>query len=231
MLSEYFCDRLARRLSSAQRIPTLKQWLTEQINLLNQFTPDGCIHCTDCVVDEYKPGPILDRLPNKVKYNETVGLRQHVGALLDKGASSIEEVRALTNLPHIPKRRPGDNDLTLVVLGLQLSVYGEPVYVITNDQDLLSFITWIRTKKEAGPNPGLLQGFMGVTYLDLIHRDCRIQTERMRDILKFAMTSHYNRKELAGSRKGESIMQQLLQANDSLIKSVEIKTAARGGVL
>jgi hypothetical protein len=109
--------------------------------------------------------------------------------------------------------------------------FGNPVYVLTNDQDLLSFISWLRSRPEARgrwPNVGVMQGLQSLTYLELIHRDCKIQTEQMEDLLNFYMVDHYNRAELAGTTKGNSILLQLLEARNSLTQSVRIKLAVAG---
>ena len=232
MLSAYYCAKPAIRVPARQRIASLKQWLGEQISMMGQFTPDGFVHCTDCVIDEYKPAGILAGLPQQTHYDEYFALRKHIASCVSPAVSSAGHVNALHNLPGLPKKRcPGHNDLSLVVLGLQLAANGEPVYVISNDQDLLYFISWIRTKPEARKlwgNPLLLQGLLGLTYLDLIHRDCKIQTEIMKDILHFALADHYERTSLVGTPKGNSIMQQLLEVHSSFTDSVKIKALVEG---
>ncbi|MFC2046371.1 hypothetical protein ACFLTC_02480 [Chloroflexota bacterium] len=125
----------------------------------------------------------------------------------------------MRRVPAAPRKLVGpsglsDNDLSLVVLGLHLIDYGDPVYVLTNEQDLLSFIAWLRTRPEVRRRWGNLvamQGLQSLHYLELIHRDCKIHTEQMQDMLSFFMFDHYNRTELAGTNKGNSIFMQLLQ--------------------
>ena len=51
MLHEYCCERYAKRLPAGRLIPTITQWITDQLDILKQFTPDGLVHCTDCVVN------------------------------------------------------------------------------------------------------------------------------------------------------------------------------------
>jgi hypothetical protein len=232
MLSAYYCAKRAIHLPAGQRIASLKQWLGEQISVLGQFTPDGFVHCTDCVIDEYKPAGILAGLPQQTHYDEYFALRKYITSCVKPSVSSMDHVNTLQNLPDLPKKRcPGNNDLSLAVLGLQLTTNGEPVYVISNDQDLLYFISWVRTKPEARKmwgNPLLLQGLLGLTYLDLIHRDCKIQTEIMKDILQFALADHYERASLAGTAKGNSIMRQLLEVHSSFTDSVKIKVLVEG---
>ncbi|MBC8446637.1 MAG: hypothetical protein H8D78_02710 [Chloroflexi bacterium] len=126
-----------------------------------------------------------------------------------------------------------DNDLSLVVLGLHLIGHGDPVYILTNDQDLLYFITWLRSRTEARQQWGNLvamQGLQSLTYLELIHRDCKIQTKQMEDLINFYMVEHFNRRELAGTNKGNSILMQLIDTRDSLTESVRIKLAGQGAL-
>ena len=68
-----------------------------------------------------------------------------------------------------------------------------------------------------------MQGLQSLTYLELIHRDCRIQTEQMKDLLAFALREHYAREDLSGTEKGRHIMQQLVDINLSMVESIRIK--------
>ncbi|MFC2046370.1 hypothetical protein ACFLTC_02475 [Chloroflexota bacterium] len=56
MLHEYFCERQGRRIPPAKLIPSITQWMTDQLGILKQLAPDGRVHCTDCVADEFYPG-------------------------------------------------------------------------------------------------------------------------------------------------------------------------------
>ena len=70
-----------------------------------------------------------------------------------------------------------------------------------------------------------------MTYLELVHRDCGIRTDQMEDLIDFYMIEHYNRKELAGTIKGNSILLQLIEARNSLTEAVRIKLAAGGALV
>jgi hypothetical protein len=56
MMTEYYCVRQAIKLSIRKRVPSLMQWIAEQLDVLRAFTPDGWLHCTVCVTREFKPG-------------------------------------------------------------------------------------------------------------------------------------------------------------------------------
>jgi hypothetical protein len=50
-------------------------------------------------------------------------------------------------------------------------------------------------------------------------------------MLQFCIVEHYHREELTGTKKGDSILMQLMQINTSLMESVKIKTAENGATL
>lgn len=69
-----------------------------------------------------------------------------------------------------------------------------------------------------------------LAYLESIHRSCQIQTEQMREMIKFATVEHYDRSDLAGTAKGRNIMQKLHEIEDNLLQSVQIKQQIQGEV-
>ena len=237
MLAEYYCDRRVSRLPPEKRIPILKQCIAEPLNILRQFTPDGLLHCTSCVADEFKPAPVLNELPGRVQHQAYQGLKSYVCSLLHQTAVDPQAVKALRSLPAAPRKLVGpgglsDNDLSLVVLGSQLAGRGNPVYVLSNDQALLDFISWVRTQPSARSrwrNITLLQGLRSLMYLELIHRSCQIQTDYMEDLINFFMLDHYKRKDFGGD-KGVFIFQQLVEIRTSLTESVRIKLTTAGTV-
>lgn len=238
MFHEYFCERQGRKYPPTRLIPAITQWMSEQLGLLQRFALDGQVHCTDCVAGEFYPGAGRLSQVGGIGPRDCRALAGNICALLHQASIGSHEISLLRSLPTAPRKLVGpgglsDNDLSLVALGLQLTMHGNPVYVLSNDQDLLSFIAWLRSRPEARSrwaNVGAMQGLQSLTYLELIHRDCKIQTEQMRDLFNFYMFEHYRRKELVGTAKGESIFLQLLQIDDSLAKSVEIKLMSRGAV-
>ena len=233
MLCEYFCERLPARLSGVRLIQEIQIRIAEQLNILKQFAQDGCIYCTDLVVAEFKPH--AGRLSSKRGIGPAIcrTLEHHVHGLLNCVPISPQDAGLLRSLPQAPRRLVGpnglsDGDFSLVVLALQLAANAGPVYVLTNDEDLLSFITWIRPRPEARTlwgDPFLIEGLQSLHYLELIHRDCRITTDAMADLLRFATIEHYARTELAGTSKGSWIMQQLLEIQDAMRQSMTEKLA------
>lgn len=238
MLHEYCCDRRAKGLPSTKVISTICEWIECQLDTLKQFTPDGLLHCTGCVANEFKPQAGRLSQVRGIGHREYRSVQNRVCCRLDQSNVDSHDVTFLRGLPAAPSKLVGPNglsdpDLSLVALGLQLTMHGSPVYVLTNDDDLLSFISWARTKREVRSQwegVRLLQGLQSLTYFELVHRDCRIQTEQMQDLISFSMVEHYNRSDLAGTRKGTSILFQLLEVHASLTESVQIKLAGRGAL-
>jgi hypothetical protein len=233
LLSQYFCDRAASKYPTAQRLDVFKTWIEEQLAIIRQFTPDARLHSTVCVANEFAPaGAFFAQL----KPLELNGAKGHVRSLLHQAATAPAQVTIIRGLPGIPKKLVGaggvsDNDLSLAIRALDLVVAGQPVYILTNDQGLLDLITWLRTTpsiRSQCPQANLMQGLHSLTYFENVHRNCKIQTSHMRDLLHYALTLHYGRQDLAGTQKGESILYQLLQINENLMQSIEIKLAAKG---
>jgi hypothetical protein len=238
MLCDYWCHSWAVRTPPAHIVPTVCQWFTDQFNTLRQFTPDGLLHCTDGVAGEFKPHAGQLSEVRGIRHGDCQQVQTHVSTLLNRVGVDMDAIPLLRGLPNAPRKLIGpdglsDNDFSLVVLGLQLTAGGGQVYILTNDQDLLSFISWVRTRPEVRRRWGnvqLIQGLQSLTYLELVHRNCQIATDKMQDLLNFSMMVHYERRELSGTTKGHSIMQQLLEVNRSLAQSIEIKATAKGSV-
>lgn len=231
MLCDY-CAHRATGMPRARLIQHMREWATAQFNILKQFTPDGHIHCTDCVANEFNGYAGSLSHEHRIGFNDCKLLVRHVCGLLRCTSVGTDCATVLRGLPAFPHKlfgpnRLGDNDISLVELALQLATNGSPVYVLTNDQDLLTFVSWIRTKREVRElwgDPSLVQGLQSLTYLELVHRECSIETETMVDLLNFVMLDHSRRKELAGTQKGDSIVRQIGEINKNLVQSVIIKT-------
>jgi hypothetical protein len=157
--------------------------------------------------------------------------------MLHQTSIDVQDIQFLRDLPNAPRKLVGpqglsDDDFSLVALSAMLAGNGVAVYLLTNDQDVLSFTTWVRantTARAKWQNIGQVQGLHGLTYLESVHRDCKIATSDMQAILNFAIVEHYRRSDLAGTIKGTSIMQQLTVINNNLLQSAQIKLSHNGG--
>jgi hypothetical protein len=232
MLCEYYCARWAAKLGSAKLLPEMTTWIAALLGVLKCFAPDSSLHCTDCVASEFRPHAGRLSSVRGIQRSNCDALASHVRSHLSCAAADVQAVAALRTLATAPKKLVGpdglsNNDLSLVALALRLTGNGEAVYILSNDQDFLTFCSWVRTNREARSmgNPSLVQGFMGLTYLELIHRDCRIQTDQMRDLVHYAIGAHYARAEMVGTEKGTFIMRQLLGIDNAMQQSMQIKQA------
>lgn len=233
MLCDYFCERNSASLSGKSLVRRMQKWITDQLDTLRRFTPDGCMHCTDLVASEFKPIGGRLGLAKGVDPSMCRALRQHVHGLLSLVTVPEGYAVVLRNLPQAPRRLVGPDglsaeDFSLALLALDLTKIGSPVYVLTNDQDLLTFISWMRSKRtvrDRWKGALLIQGLLSLSYLELLHRECSIETEDMKDLIMFALIEHYERDDLVATLKGRSITQQLVQINGNLITSVARKQA------
>lgn len=239
MLTEFFCESKVRTLPPARVVPTLGLYICDQLKVLQQFAPDGCIHSSQRIVAEYRPwkGARLSdmhHIPHTVKKQ----LARHVAGELVWQTVDVLDIAILRNQPDAPRKLVGasglsDEDLSLVAVGVKLAEKNRAVYLLSNDQDLLEYITWLRRKpeaKELWPHVGHLQGLHSLTYLELVHRSCRIDTETISAMIAFALQEHYKRVTLAGTAKGESILGQMLAVYGSLVESAQIKAQTKGAI-
>ncbi|MDX1417502.1 MAG: hypothetical protein R3293_25075 [Candidatus Promineifilaceae bacterium] len=232
MLTDFFCAELAGRMTPERVLSELGQRLCAQIDILRRFAVGSCVYCSDQVAGEFKPWH-SERITalGKIPFPRKQDLAAAVTAELVR--RPVEEVYfdILRSQPDAPRRLVGPNglsneDLSLIMVGIELTANGQPVYVLSNDQDLLEFTTWLRRKPEARelwPEIGQLNGLHCLTYLELVHRSCHISTDLIRNLINFYIRDHYSRHELVGTSKGESILEQLLSTYSSLTKSAEIK--------
>lgn len=233
MLTESCCHRRQNRVSAPQLIAEIVQSMTDIIGILRKFTPDGHVHCTDCVTGEFKPDAGQLARANGVTRTHSRDMQNCVRSLLYNASADTDSVafsRAIPNAPRwlVGPGRLSDNDLSLIVLGAHLTAQGQPVFLLTNDQDILDFVSWLRIQTEARRRwqaLANLQALHGLHYLDLVHHSCQINTGLLSDLINHQPAEHYNRRALAGTIKGTSIVQQLLAVNISLVESLGIKLA------
>jgi hypothetical protein len=124
-----------------------------------------------------------------------------------------------------------------VYVGLSLSCSGQKVYVLTNDQDLLQYISWARTQpslKNETTTPKLLEGLSGITFMDLVHRGCYISSDQIMKMLRFVIddtVDRMNRKDpmALSEDKGRKIVSDATQIMSStFLESMKIKLEKQG---
>jgi hypothetical protein len=233
MLNDFCCDQWGAKVPPGQLPARIGDWMCKRLDVLRQFALDGSIHCTDGVANEFIPGAGRMGELRGIRRGDCTWLANQIRAMLEQSSVAADDIAFLRNLPGAPRDlvrqdRLSDHDLSLIVLGARLSRAGGPVYVLSNDKDLLHFISWLRPTREARacwPCINLLQGLMGLSYLESVHRNCKIRSEEMESLIGFSFREHYERTNLAGTSKGRSILMDLLAVNGSFMKSVAIKNS------
>ncbi len=239
MLTDLYCTENSA-VPARKLLDDVQAWLLEQLALLRNFAIENTLHSTALVSEEYLPhtGILGQRglLPPQLNALAQVIRRQFT--VFD---GDIGEIRALRNLPKSDKYLVGkdglsDQDLSLVHYGLNLTQFGQPVLIISNDQDLLLFISWVRTQTCLRSNtctPQLLEGLTCLTYFDLIHRGCSISSDQMTSMINYMIIDTVMRMnrgdELAlNPAKGQKIISQITRLNQEFTKSVAIKAHQQG---
>ncbi len=243
MLTDFCCENNAA-LTPRQLLDVSQQWLTDQLFILQSCAVDNRLQTTDIVSAEYKPeyGRLGGRgLPINLINNMATTIR----GLLNTSAAVSKVYSSLRSLPNVEKRLVdpniglSDQDLSLVQLGLDLSALGHPVTILTNDQDLLQFISWVRTQtalRTPPCNPILMEGRNCLAYLELIHRTCRIPSDQMGQMIRFVIKDTFMRMTDSNDTalnpiKGMRIIDQYLLIDEKFVQSVGIKNQNRMAVL
>ncbi len=238
MLTDCFCNQFAARCNQSRVAAEAEQWIDHIFEIVRRFALDGNMHCSIGVANEFIPHTGQMANLRGVQRNDLNHVQAHVRSNLHQVSVDIPTTQVLRTLPTAPRQLIGagglsDNDLSLVKLALEMTKTGSPVFILSNDQSLLDFITWVRIQKQhfqAPVTPNLIQGWRCLTYLELVHRSCNIPSDLMKELIEYALVDHYNRKEMAGSQKGNIIFQQLMQVygnfNQSVVIKQQVKAAA-----
>ena len=240
MLTDCYCDSRSD-LSGAHLLRETQQWLLEQLNILISFTNDNLLHTTQSVSLEYLPqNGILGT--RRVDTQGIRGLVNQVRGRFELLEAGSDTVRYLRELPNAPKRliNPttglSEADLSLVHLGLHLTRHGSKVVILSNDQDLLQFASWVRTQislRKNPINPLQMDGLSCLVYLDLIHRSCEITSDQMSQFIAYMIKETGRRMAENNAmalhpQKGARILEQIAQIQQAFSKSVQIKAQHQG---
>jgi len=240
MLTDCFCDG-HKRLSGIQLLHETQQSILDLLNIMKSFAVDGSLHTTQVVSLEYQPqngilgNHILDR-----RHIKTMAMQvRRQFELLGTSPNSIQYLRELPKAPrHLihPTDGLSDADMSLIHLGLHLTQNGNKVFLLSNDQDLLQFSSWIRIQKclrNPPMNPVNLEGMLCLAYLDLLHRNCDISTKQMSQFINYLIRDTGNRmaereKVSLNPKKGAQILDQIAAINQVFAKSIEDKLNKQG---
>ena len=240
MLTDCFCDG-NKRLSGMQLLRATQEWMTDQLNILKLFSIDSLLHTTQAVSNEYQP------------QNGSLGIqrvdRRHIRDMANQVKNQFHNLETnpastqyLRDLPQAPKRlvNPAnglsDEDMSLIHLGLHLTQHGHKVILLSNDQDLLQFSSWVRAQtclRKPPTNPLNLEGRLCLAYLDLIHRSCEISTEQMGQFISYMIADTGRRMAerdamALNPQKGARILEQIAAIQQIFTQSTQIKAQNQG---
>jgi len=210
-LAEYFTDTY-KDLAFPETINVTCQEITTTFNKLRRFALDGKILTTQIIQDEFKPENNKS-LNSRRDFNHKIcdQLKSHVKSeveVCDIKTSAIEKLRSMTETPSKfgPKLKAlSDPDLSLVILALGIiNQTGRRVYILADEEDLRSFISWMKPKSEAKSickNTHLLESIHSMIYMDNAHRHCAFTTMEISSIFMHYQQKQLKRLALGGTTK------------------------------
>lgn len=240
MLTDCYCTNNVG-VPAPQLLTQVQQWLSDQLANLRATAIENELHTTDLVSAEYKPerGYLGTRgLPA----HQITPMTNHIRGQLRVSTMENKSIQALRSLPGAnkrlinPKEGLSDCDLSLIQLGIHLTQQNQPVVILSNDQDLLDFVSWVRTQKSlrvGSINPLLLEGETGLGYMELIHRSCKIPSAQMGQMINFTINTTVSRmQQLADGtqlnpQKAMKIIQRATTINSLFTQAIEIKAQNR----
>ena len=240
MLTECHCAEHVGK-PARELLDLTQAWIIDYLSKLRTTAIEGKLHTTDLVCNEYKPekGHLGTQGLPRLVIQSMVQCISSEFKLMTVDASAITTLR---DLPGANKRLVhtqnglSDNDLSLVQLGLEMTRHGNPVVILSNDQDLIDFTTWVKTQTSLRVNdqdPRLLEVETGLGYLELIHRSCLIPSDQMNQMINYVIRTTVSRMERQpdgtqlNPQKAMKIIQQATQVNTLFSKAVEIKAQNR----
>lgn len=240
MMTEWYC-RENRGVAGSVLLNQTHQWLHEQIELFQSYTVDGVLHTSMAVSAEYKPWHESSTLRQRgIEIPKIQAMAKNICRKFKTHEVVSSHTNHLRGLPAVNSKLVGkltDQDLSLVHVGLSLSSSGKQVYILTNDQDLLSYISWARTQKSLkneSTSPNLLEGLSGITFMDLVHRGCKISSEQMMKMLGYVITDTNERMQrndpmALSKEKGTKILTDATtMMSAGLVESIKLKLEKKG---
>jgi hypothetical protein len=243
MITEWYCYE-NHGLSCQALLEQTHQLIHNQIEVFQLFAVDGVLHTSTSVSDEYKPWHENGGLRKRgIEILKIQTMAKNICSKFSTHEVDTPKTNFLRTLPTVDPRlvkKLTDQDLSLVHVGLSLSCSNQKVYILTNDQDLLSYISWARTQKSLRNgviNPQLLQGLSGITFMDLVHRQCFISSDQMLKMIGYLICETNDRMlqndpMALGKEKGTKIITDATKMlGSALLESMKIKLQKQGATV
>lgn len=240
MMTEWYSQE-NRGLSSVNLLENTHKWLHEQLDLFQSFTVDGILHTSTSVSAEYKPWHESCELRKRgTEIPKIQGMAKSICDRFNRHDIGAPLTKSLRELPNVNPKLAGklsDPDLSLVNVGLNLSCSGQKVYILTNDQDLLQYVSWARTQpslKTDQVTPKLIEGLSGITFMDLVHRGCQISSDQMMKMISYVIKDTNERMlrddpmALSKEKGTKIITNATTMMSTTLLESIKLKLERKG---
>jgi len=231
-LCEFYCDVHKNKPFPAMISATCDD-MTTLFNTLRRLASGNKIYTSSGVMDEFKPEQGV--IANYYGFSRTQCdcLKNHIHQEIEALEIDFSKIPVLRSMRQAPSKfgsglsRISDQDLSLVILALKLvSQFRQRVYILTDEEDLRSFVSWMKTKPEVKAlclSPEQIQALHSFIYIDSAHRSCAFSTEQVYQFLSFLSIKQLERQNLMGTTKGELITQTYKELFDAIKASSEIK--------
>lgn len=239
-LCEFFCDTY-KNLPFEKMVQSACQDVTTVFDKLRKYALGNKIFTTGCVQEEFKPErSVISSYPGFIqKYCER--LKAHIHHEIEAVEVNMAFIARLRGMANAPTRfgsglcRLSDQDLSLVILSLGIAgKFNQRVYILTDEEDLRSFVSWMRSRPEVKimcDCPQNIQALHSLIYLDSAHRHCSFPTDMIFQLFSFLMLGQSSRNLLFGTTKGEMITNTLRVIYDAINASKDAKQQhAQGGL-
>ena len=232
-LCEFFCDK-HKKSPFPDMIQASCIDVTNAFTALRRFALGGKVFTTKCICDEFKPehNPIItehrdyDRLHCE---NFKTHVKSEIEAV-DINMKAIEKLRCMGSAPRKFGERLSrltDEDLSLVILALGIiNEKKSRVYVLTDEEDLRSFISWMKPRPDAKSicaDVRLLEGLHSMIYIDSAHRECAFTTVQVYEMFVHHQQQQLKRMALAGTTKLEMVEITYEEIKQAIRESGQIK--------
>lgn len=248
-LCTYYCET-NKKLSIHDMEKKVCEDLTVIFNAIRRNAISHKIITSQLVQAEFKPEK--GNLPVPIVHLSHFCniLKSHIHneiEVLEVTKKPIDRVRTITGFS--PKfgvnlSRFSDSDLSLVILALGIiRKFNNLAYILTQDQDLLKFISCFNSVPNIGniyTNSHKLHGLHCLGYLNRVHQECILPTELIKDLYSEFALREMNRVlnpkpgspdiYLPGSSKGGMILDSFNRLRDAINESRKIKLLKQQGL-
>ena len=228
-----FCFNAYKSKNFSEVIQDACNDMEEIFNAIKRFSMNQQIYTTPCVMDEFKPENGSLSKHSGFKQLHCEALKRFILSQIECLEVNLGRIQRLRRMNQSPGRlgenlsRLSDQDLSLAILALGIAhKFNNLVYVLIDDEDLRYFISWMRSKseiKEICDHPDKIEALHSLTYLDTVHRNCGISSQKMNEIFGFQTVKQLGRQMLNGTTKGEMISSTYDSLYQAMIKSSRIK--------